>query len=83
MSELVVMRLKDMRRRHPLQDNSRHCSRCGQRVGVYPSGQRALRLEPGLAIVCQVCVAKSHPSDLLQVLAPGALEESKESYEVQ
>lgn len=52
---LVVMRLEDMWRRHPRQDNSRVCSKCGEKVGIYPSGQSALKADPTLAIVCNVC----------------------------
>jgi hypothetical protein len=64
---LVVMRLKDMGRVHPDQDNSRLCSQCGEPVGVYPSGQAALRDRPDMRIVCHVCAhggqgAKSYPA---------------------
>jgi hypothetical protein len=58
MAELVVMRLADMHRTHPRQDNTKICSRCAARVGVYPSGQRALLRDSSMRIVCNVCVAK-------------------------
>lgn len=53
---LVVMRLADMRRGHPAQDNTHVCSRCKEPVGIYPSGQHALRQQPELPIICNVCV---------------------------
>ena len=55
--KLVVMRLKDMRKVHPEQDNSHVCSQCGETVGVYPSGQRSLRNFPEMAIICHVCAS--------------------------
>jgi hypothetical protein len=54
---LVVMRLDDMWNTHPDQDNSHVCSRCGARVGIYPSGQRALKDHPGTPVICSVCAA--------------------------
>ena len=52
---LVVMRLVDMHKVHPEQVTMA-CALCGEPVGVYPSGQRALRLAPGpIEVVCQVC----------------------------
>jgi hypothetical protein len=67
MNTLVVMRLADMGRVHPGQDNSRVCSKCGERVGIYPSGQRALRNFPAMPVVCFVCAqgvkgARSFPA---------------------
>jgi hypothetical protein len=55
--KLVAMRLKDMGTMHPEQDNSHVCSQCGETVGVYPSGQRALHNFPELAIICHVCAS--------------------------
>lgn len=52
---LVVARLADMVRTHPLQDNSATCTVCGERVGLYPPAQRALQLRPSLLIVCSRC----------------------------
>jgi hypothetical protein len=77
MSVLICMRHADMARVHPSQDNTRFCSKCGARVGIYPSGQRALVRDPSLAIVCHVCAM--HEGDALAVLAPGALAERLES----
>ena len=56
MSELIVMRLVDMYKRHPKQINDRVCSRCGAAVGIYPSGQEALAKDPELQIVCFYCI---------------------------
>ena len=71
---LTCMRLADMERVHPRQDESRFCNRCGERVGIYPSGQEMLDLMPDLEIVCHIC-APSGPG----FLAPGALHEPFES----
>jgi hypothetical protein len=55
---LVVMRLVDMHQVHPEQVTM-DCALCGEKVGVYPSGQKAIRLAPGpVEVVCQVCTAK-------------------------
>jgi hypothetical protein len=72
---LVVMRLADMRRVHPRQDNSRVCVECGAAVGIFPSGQAMLRRHPRLHLVCNRC---SNP-DAFSVLAPGAEAEPFES----
>ena len=53
--ELLVMRLADMHRIHPNQDNSHVCSRCGHIVGIYPSGQDMIKIHPEVRIVCSVC----------------------------
>lgn len=52
---LICMRLADMAVVHPAQDNSRVCSKCGERVGIYPSGQKAIKANPGIEIVCSRC----------------------------
>ena len=76
MSELIVMRLCDMHRVHPDQDDSKVCSKCGFQVGIYPSGQRILEQKPHMKIICNVCATFS---EYPVVLAPGAIEEKKES----
>jgi hypothetical protein len=78
MDELLVMRLADMHRVHPEQDNSRVCACCGEQVGIFPSGQRALRFAPTLKIVCNVC-AERQPRPVVRISAPGALDEARES----
>lgn len=57
---LVANRLADMLVCHPAQDNSRVCSRCGERVGIYPSGQKALRAHPTAVILCHQCAVETH-----------------------
>jgi hypothetical protein len=68
---LVVMRLADMHKVHP-QQVTRECAFCREPVGVYPSGQKALRLNPGpVEIICQVCYVEKHDkSDSDQPAAP-------------
>ena len=74
--ELIVMRLDDMRRVHPQQDNSRTCDFCGAQVGIYPSGQEALKICPEAKLRCNRC----YKGDVLKdALAPGALHELFES----
>lgn len=76
MSILIVMRLSDMERVHP-QQITRKCSRCGEVVAVYPSGQKAMKKYPDIELVCNVC----KPPGGLQILAPGAELEPFESVE--
>ena len=75
---LIVMRLADMTRVHPNQDNDHVCMRCGHIVGIYPSGQGVLRDEPDTEIVCQVC---NPPGGGINILAPGAEYEPGQSVE--
>ena len=51
---LIAMRLADMVRVHPHQVRG-WCSRCGEEVGIYPSGQKAMKQSPDIKVVCQVC----------------------------
>jgi hypothetical protein len=74
---LVVMRLGNMQRVHPGQDNSRTCARCGERVGIYPSGQQVIAAHPEFEIVCEICIERTHVD--LTFLAPGAECERAES----
>lgn len=73
---LITMRLADMRRVHPGQI-VRHCADCGSAVGIYPSGQHAIKTNPGIRVVCQVC----HPPNERSKLVPGALLEPLQSVE--
>jgi hypothetical protein len=66
--ELVTMRLADMNRVHPAQDNSHACSACGHQVGIYPSGQRALRQHPNMKIMCIRCAVKA-PGTITEISA--------------
>lgn len=83
---LVVMRLVDMHRVHPLQDNSHVCSKCGERVGIYPSGQKALRGNPAMLIICAVCTEKEADvrGDVAEPAAPISeiLQEIRDSRDV-
>lgn len=80
---LVVMRLKDMWRRHPNQITMR-CSKCNQKVGVYPSSQEALKKYPNMKVVCVYCVNVKVFEDTAE--PAGSMEqirqESKESFDV-
>jgi hypothetical protein len=76
MIDLVVMRLTDMHRVHPEQDNSHVCAKCGEQVGIYPSGQAVLKARANdIRILCSHCVA--HPS--VGILVRGAMEEPTQS----
>ena len=55
MTTLVVMRLTEMARVHPRQIES-VCDDCGERVGIYPSGQRVIMREPGTRVLCNYCI---------------------------
>ena len=80
---LVVMRLIDMRRIHPGQDNTRVCSKCGFQVGIYPSGQAALKANPGAVIICALC-ASPQESDEAQPAGswPEIAQEVRDSQDV-
>jgi hypothetical protein len=74
---MVVMRLKDMHRVHPLQIEST-CDRCGEVVAIFPSGQQIMKDFAGqIELVCHIC---NNPTPgTVQVLAPGAELEPFES----
>lgn len=71
---LIVMRLADMLRGRPAQDNSRLCSFCGEPVGISPFGQKALREYPKAEIMCIVCAEKpvAVKRDINRLAAPFA-----------
>jgi hypothetical protein len=82
---LVTMRLADMARMHADQDDSRVCGECGHAVGIYPSGQRALRFYPHMKIICHVCAVKWPAEEIQNVMAADLetiLAEGRESREV-
>lgn len=74
---LYVMRLAEMRLVHSSMDSSKTCCRCGETVGIFPSGQGVIQ-RSGVAnvdIVCSHCRTGTGPLKL----APGAAEERKEA----
>lgn len=77
---LIAMRLADMHRRHPQQDNSRTCAGCGHAVGIFPSGQAVLKANLVSQILCQVCSADK-PFDFTIPAAKNAEEMARESIE--
>ena len=53
---LLVARAADMLLIHPATDWSRTCERCGETVGIFPSGQKAIVDRAGnIEIVCDIC----------------------------
>jgi ribosomal protein L33 len=58
--ELLVMRLADMGRIHPQQDNTKFCSNCNERVGIYPTGQAWIKKNPKTKLICSICVDKNY-----------------------
>jgi hypothetical protein len=82
---LIVMRLANMYQTHPGADLTKVCSKCGQRVGIYPSGLRQLRAHPGLPIICVICASREAPAEveLHPAGTPGEiLQEMRESVRV-
>jgi hypothetical protein len=75
MAKLLVMRLENMKVKHPDQDNSYHCINCLKQVGIYPSGQRAILEHPDIEIICEVCAGSKV---WLGEPVPGAIEEAIE-----
>jgi hypothetical protein len=51
---LIVMRLAEMVRVHPDQV-IRKCDVCREDCGINPSGQAAIRRDPGMEVVCNHC----------------------------
>jgi hypothetical protein len=82
---LVTMRLADMSRMHPAQDDNHVCAECGHPVGIYPSGQEALRKWPQMKVICAVCAMK-RPSGEIENIAAAELavimQEHSESFDV-
>jgi DNA-directed RNA polymerase subunit RPC12/RpoP len=75
---LIVMRTADMVVVHPLTDFSRKCARCGEEVGIYPSGQAVIgRFGKKTEIVCNYCIGAEQVSGAQP--APGALSEAGQS----
>jgi hypothetical protein len=62
---LVCNRLADMVKMHPDQDDTHKCGSCGHAVGIYPSGQKAIKRWPKIAIRCAQCAQiSSLPTDI-------------------
>jgi hypothetical protein len=76
---LIVMRLAEMHRVHPRQDDSRVCSKCGERVGIFPSGQAVLQRDPTTQIFCHICYVNGEAPADIETMAPGAEGELSES----
>ncbi len=76
---LICTRLVDMVKMHPHQDNSRACNRCRQKVGIYPTGQRALRLYPKIEILCISCAVAEKNVEVVNVPA-GTIEEIRQEF---
>jgi hypothetical protein len=61
---LICNRLIDMTRMHPQQDDTHKCGKCDHPVGIYPSGQKALKRWPNMAIRCVSCaMIDASPTD--------------------
>jgi hypothetical protein len=76
------MRLAGMHFKHPDQI-TRVCERCGQDVGVYPSGQEVLAEYPGAEIICDVCYQGTGSEFGPPAVAPGAKAEAEELWRKQ
>jgi hypothetical protein len=68
---LVCTRLVDMTTMHPNQIE-KTCYKCGQLVGIYPTGQRALDRYPDMQIKCVNC-AIMQPAD--EIYSAGTADE--------
>lgn len=71
-TKLMAMRLADMTVTHPEMDVSRFCCQCNARLGIYPSGQKAIAAFPEIELICNRCGNLNDGA----VPAPGALEEA-------
>jgi hypothetical protein len=52
--ELICTPLHQQTQMHPRQIE-RPCSACGQQVGIYPTGQAAMKAYPHMKIICPDC----------------------------
>jgi hypothetical protein len=71
---LCVMRLADMWLTHPDMDTTHQCTRCGEAVGIYPSGMAIIARAKAVEIICQRCVTEAETRTARP--APGALAEA-------
>jgi hypothetical protein len=70
---LVAMRLANMTVGHPDMTVDHACARCGETLGLYPSGQGVLaRYGNRVDLVCEICYGPVAPGT---ALAPGAAAE--------
>lgn len=82
---LVTMRIADMTRMHPAQDDTHVCGECGVPVGIYPSGLSALRKWPAMKVICSICAFKRPPHEIENMPAADfetIMQESHDSFEV-
>jgi hypothetical protein len=82
---LVTMRLADMGRMHPAQDDTHTCAECGAPVGIYPSGLSALRRWPEMKVICVACACKRPREEIENMPAADfdtIMAEASESYDV-
>ena len=54
--KLVCTRLQDMTQMHPNQIEA-ECCNCHHKVGVYPTGQRAMKKWPKMGVWCVNCAS--------------------------
>ena len=84
---LVTMRIADMTRMHPAQDDTHVCGECGHPVGIYPSGQAALRKWPEMKVLCAHCAIKTRPPMEIETVLAAELgvivQESRDSVDVE
>ena len=76
---LVVMRVARMTKAHPETDFTHRCARCREPVGIFPSGQRLLREQPNVEIVCDGCAGNTTAIMLAGEALPGVRQEARES----
>lgn len=73
---LIVVRALNMHKAHPRTDWTHQCGRCGEPVGIFPSGQKAIRERPDMEIVCEVCAGDTWMS---AARLPGWRQEAREA----
>jgi hypothetical protein len=76
---LVVMRVARMTKAHPKTDFTHRCARCHEAVGIFPSGQRLLREQPNVEIVCDGCAGDTTAIMLAGEPLPGVRQEAREA----
>jgi hypothetical protein len=71
---LVCTRLSDMTVMHPEQTQEL-CSKCQHVVGVYPTGQRAIKNYPDMKILCAQCASLRELGPEDEIYAAGTVGE--------
>jgi len=77
-ARLICARLRDLTRVHPRMSVAYHCDRCGEQLGIFPTGQETIQHfgRENIELICPHC---AQPKLTLDKLTPQHLEEIREA----